>query len=264
MYGRNIYADQRLIINQQIISGVTNFNGNFDIPFENVDVLGGNFASSIQGESSRNISFSRFLIQSDPLKYLTGNFACNGFVSYKNNSFGFRSGYMTNYSASCSLGNIVEITTDFVVYGNIGGGVEEAILPSQNTNNIYVANAGSIVINANEGTTNRIVSFDYNVNCERIPFFILGSRDPSHVMLKKPSIAELTITLEIDDYESSNIQNLLCTPNIQNLQIDLKNCNKTQTIESFSMPNARLISTNYTSSTSESTSIEMLFRSFLM
>ena len=171
---------------------------------------------------------------------------------------------MTNYSASCSVGDIAEITTDFIVYENMGGGVEEAILPSQNTDNIYVANAGSIIINANEGSTNRIMSFEYSVNCERIPFFVLGSRDPSDVILKKPSIAELTLTLEIDDYESSDIQTLLCTPNTQNLQIDLKNCNQTEVIESFIMPNARLISTNYSSSIDDYATIEMLFRSFLM
>ena len=264
MYGRTIYADQKLIINQQAISGVTNFNGSFDIPYENIDVLGGNLATSVQGESARNISFNRFLIQADPLKYLTGNFSCNGFVSYQNKSFGFRSGYMTNYSASCSVGDIAEITTDFIVYENIGGGVEEAILPSQNTDNIYVANAGSIIINANEGSTNRIMSFEYSVNCERIPLFVLGSRDPSDVILKKPIIAELTLTLEIDDYESSNIQTLLCTPNTQNLQIDLKNCNQTTVIESFLMPNARLISTNYSSSIDDYATVEMLFRSFLV
>lgn len=264
MYGRNIYADQKLIINQQPISGVTSFNGDFDIPYENIDILGGNLATSVQGESARNISFSRFLIQADPLKYLTGNYSCNGFVSYKNNSFGFKSGYMTNYSASCGIGDIANITTNFIVYGNMGGGVEETIIPSTNTDNIYVANAGGIVINANEGSTNRIISFEYNINCERIPFFVLGSRDPSDVTLKKPIIAELTLTLEIDDYESSDIQTLLCSPNIQDLQIDLKNCDKTQVIESFIMPKARLISTNYTSSVDNSTSIEMLFRSFLM
>ena len=55
MYGRTIYADQKLIINQQAISCVTNFNGSFDIPYENIDVLGGNLATSVQGESARNI-----------------------------------------------------------------------------------------------------------------------------------------------------------------------------------------------------------------
>jgi hypothetical protein len=264
MYGRNIYADQRLIINQQILSGVTDFNANFDIPYENIDLLGGRFAAAIQGELSKNISFSRFLIQSDPLKYLTGNASCNGFVDYKNYSFGFESGYLTNYNASCSVNDIVIVNTDFIVFGNIGGDIKDPILPSQNTDNIYVANYGNIFVSATQGQTNRIISFEYNVACERIPIFGLGSINPIGVFLKKPLTIELTLNIEIDDYESPNIQNLLCTPEIQNITIDLKNCNNSIIIESFYVPNARLISNSYAASIDNAANVELVFRSFLM
>jgi hypothetical protein len=262
MFGRNIYADQQLVINQQVLSGVTDFNGDFDIPYENVDLLGGDFASEIQGETSRNISISRFLIQADPLKYLTGEAFCNGFVNYKDYSFGFLSGYLTNYSASCAVGDIATIATDFIVYGNIGGGITQPILPSENTDNIYVANYGNIFVSASQGQTNRIISFEYNVSCERIPIFLLGNFNPGHVFLKKPVIIDLNLTLEVDDYESSNIQNLLCNPEIQDITIDLKNCDNSQIIESFYAPNSRLVSSSYNSSIDEAASVEMTFRSF--
>lgn len=264
MYGRIIYADQKLVINQQEISGVTSFNGNFDIPYENIDLLGGKFAAEIQGELSRNISFSRFLIQSDSLKYLTGDAFCSGFVNYKNYSFGFQSGYLTNYNASCAVGDIATITTDFIIYGNIGGGLDHQILPSQNTDNIYVANYGNIFVSANQGQTNRIISFDYSVSCERIPIFGLGSFNPITVFLKKPLTIELNLNIEIDDYESPDIQNLLCNPEIQNITIDLKNCDNSQIIESFYVPNARLISNSYNADTDNAASVELTFRSFLM
>jgi hypothetical protein len=264
MYGRTIYADQKLIINQQEISGVTDFNGDFDIPYENVDLLGGNFAAEIQGELSRNISFSRFLIQSDSLKYLTGSAFCSGFVNYKNYSFGFESGYLTNYNVTCAVGDIASITTDFIVYGNIGGGLNHQILPSQNISDIYVANYGNIFISANQGQTNRITSFDYNISCERIPIFTLGSFNPTEVYLKKPLIIDLNLTIEIDDYEAEDIQTLLCSPEIQNITIDLKNCKNTEIIESFYAPNARLISNSYNSDIDNPANIELTFRSFLM
>lgn len=264
MYGRIIYADQKLIINQQEISGVINFDGDFDIPYENIDILGSNLLTETQGETSKNISVNRFLIQSDPLKYLTGDFSCNGHVSYNNLSYGFNSGYLTNYTASCAVGEIANIQTDFVVYGNIGGGVEENILPSQNTDNIYVANYGNIFINASEGQTNRIIGFNYSVSCERVPLFVLGSNDPSSVFLKKPIIVDLNLEIEIDDYESPDIQTLLCSPNIQNINIELKNCDNTQIIETFYAPNSRLIANSYAGSTEDSSSVELSFRSFIV
>jgi len=264
MYGRITYADQKLVINHQEISGVTDFNGDFDIPYENIDLMGGNFAAEIQGEIARNISFSRFLTKSDSLKYLTGEAVCSGFVNYKNYSFGFQSGYLTNYNASCAVGDIAEISTEFIVYGNIGGGIDHPILPPQNNENIYVANYGNIFISASQAQSNRIISFNYSVSCERIPIFILGSLNPTDVFLKKPIIIDLDFTLEIDDYESRNMQELLCTPEIQNITIDLKNCDNSQIIESFHAPNSKLIYTNYNGSTENSANIELSFRSFLM
>lgn len=264
MYGRTIYADQKLVINQQEISGVTDFAGDFEIPYESIDLMGGNFAAEIQGELSKNISFSRFLIQSDPLKYLTGQAFCSGFVEYKGYSFGFQSGYLTNYNATCGIGDIATINTDFIVYGDIGGGIKHPVLPSQNTDNIYVANYGNIFLSVDQGQTNRIISFEYNVSCERIPIFVLGSFDPGEVFLKKPVTIDLNLTLEIDDYESETVKNLLCSPEIQNITISLKNCDNSQTIENFYAPNARLISTDYNGSIDNSTTIEMTFRSFIM
>jgi hypothetical protein len=264
MYGRRIYADQRLIINQQEISGVTSFNGNFELPFNSIDVLGNNFITSIDGEISKNISFSRFLNQSDHLKFLTGDAFCSGYVLYDNKSFGFSSGFLTNYSVECGIGDIASATTDLIVYGNIGGNLQHPIAPSQNTDNIYVANFGSIFINTNEGQTNRITSFEYNVNCERVPLFVLGSFSPSEVILKKPIDIELNLTLDIDDFESDDVQSLLCSPNIQNINIELKNCDYSQVIDNFIVPNARLVSTSYNGDTDTASNITMTFRSFLM
>ena len=264
MYGRIIHPDQKLIINGQELSGVTSFNGDLDIPYENVDMLGNNFGATVQGELSRNINFSRFLINKDPLKSLTGDAPCNGFVNYKNQSFGFQSGYLVNYNASCSVGDIANIDTEFIVYGNIGGNITTPITPSVNSDKIYVANFGNIFVSANQGNTNRITSFEYNVSCERIPIFVLGSFDPAEVFLKKPITIDFNLTLEVDDYESPDVQTLLCSPDIQNITIELKNCDNSQIIESFYAPNARLISTNYNGTVENSTTMELTFRSFLM
>lgn len=265
MYGRITHPDQLLVINQQLLSGVTSFNGNFDIPYENIDILGGNYLAETQGELGREISINRVLINQDPLKNLTGEAFCSGFLQYDNLSFGFQSGYLTNYSVSCEVGSIADISTNFIVYGNIGGNLNYN-LPTSNINNelIYVANFGNIFVSANEGSTNRIVSFNYSVSCERIPTFTLGNINPREVFLKKPITIELTLNIEIDDYESSDIQRLLCNPNIQDISIDLKNCDNSVIIESFYMPNARLVNNSYDAQIQDSLTVELVFKSFLV
>jgi hypothetical protein len=263
MYGRKIYADHNLIINQQVLYGVTNFTSNFEVPYEYVDVLGKTLVTEVQTNTEKNISFNRFLINSDRLKYLTGEFSCNGNLNYKDKSYGFENAYLTNYNVSCGIGDLVDIETSFVVYGNIGGGIKQTPIDSP-VNQIYVPNFGTIDLNANEGRTNRITSFNYAVTCERVPLFKLGSIYPSEVILKKPITIDLSINIDIDDYESTTIQDLICSSGTQNLIIDLKNCNKTQIIESYSIPNARLISNSYELSIENAANVELVFRGFLM
>jgi hypothetical protein len=268
MYGRKIYADHNLIIDQLAISGVTSFTSDFDIPYENIDILGNNFLVQVNGEITKTMSFTRFLNKSDDLKYLTGQNPCKGFVSYNNKSYGFEETYLTNYNVSCEVGGLAEVSTDFVVYGNIGGGITQAVLPPLSTpqNNLYVANSSSIVLNASQGLTNRIVSFDYNIACERKPLFLLGSTMPKsgQTFLKKPLIIDLSINIDIDDYQSPTVQSLICESTTENLEINLYNCNKTQIIETFFAPNARLISNSYSISTTEQSNVELTFQSILM
>jgi hypothetical protein len=264
MYGRQIYADHQLIIDGLIISGVTSFNSDFEAPFDSIDVLGNNLVTEVRTNSERNLSFSRFLMHADPLKFLTGDISCNGFLKYNNLTYGFNSGYLTNYNVSCGIGDLVNVTTDFIVYGNIGGGISQQILPNQNLDYVYVPNFGTIDLNANEGSTNRIVSFDYTISCERVPLFLLGSNNASSVFLKKPVSIDLSINIDIDDYQSTTIQNLICSQSLQNLTISLKNCNKTQTIETFSAPNAKLVSNSYQIDIDNPSTVELGFKSFLM
>lgn len=263
MYGRKIYADHNLIINNQTLSGVTSLSSNFEAPYESIDVLGRNLVTEVQTNAEKNISFNRFLINSDPLKYLTGDIGCNGALLYNGKSYGFQSGFLTDYNVSCGIGEIVDIQTNFVVYGNIGGGITQ-VPSSIPVDKIYVPNFGTIDLNANEGFTNRIISFNYAVTCERIPLFKLGSIYPQAVFLKKPITIDLSINIDIDDYESTTIQDLICTSDIQNLIINLKNCNKTEIIESFSVPNAKLVSNSYELSIESSANVELTFRGFLM
>jgi hypothetical protein len=268
MYGRKIYADHNLIIDQLAISGVTSFTSDFEIPYENIDVLGKNFLVQINGEVTKTMSFSRFLNQADSLKYLTGENPCNGFVSYGGKSYGFEEAYLTNYNVSCEVGDLAEITTDFVIYGNVGGGITQTVLPSLavDPNSTYVANSSSIVLNASQGLTNRIVSFDYSVTCDREPLFLLGSTLPKfrETFLKKPLTIDLSINIDIDDYQSPTVQSLICSPTTQNLEINLYNCNKTQIIETFYAPNARLISNSYNISIDNQSNVELAFKSILM
>jgi hypothetical protein len=68
MFGRIIYADQKLTIGGHLLSGVTSFKGDYQVPYENIDSLGNlDTFQHITKELTRNISFSRYIVGHDPL-----------------------------------------------------------------------------------------------------------------------------------------------------------------------------------------------------
>jgi len=265
MYGRVIYADQNLYIGGNLLSGVIDFTSDFQVPFSNVDMVG--FLGTeqyITRELTRNISFSRHLVGSDPILYLTGDESVGGSMVYNNKNYGFNSGYLTSYTVTASVGGLTQVDTDFVVYENIGHNI---------SGNDPLVTAGipftpsissQIAINATEGETNRITSFEYSIQCERMPQYVMGSLNPRYVVLKKPIPVMLNLTVEIDDYESPDIQSLVCTPYQQNLTVNLNKCDGSTTIQSYSINNAFLISNSINSSLTENSSVKLGYQGYII
>jgi len=264
MYGRNTYADHRIFINSVEILGVTDFNGNLEVPFEYQRILGMNCGGNEKnGPDVKTISITKYLTPNDSIRYFTGIQPCNGMLIYKGNNFSFENAYLTNYSMSCEAGQISVVQTDFDIYGRIGGNFQNTLtnLPAQPLN-LDVSHFGNIHLQTDEGNTNRIVSFDISINCERVPGYVLGSEYPTEVYLNKPLEIDLIIGVEIDDYECNNTQTILCG-STKNIFLDLKNCDNTTTMESFLIPNAKLVSENLSVGLSNSSRVELTYKSYI-
>lgn len=264
MYGRNTYGDHRIFINNTEILGVTDFNGNFEVPFEFQKILGDCYGGNEkQGEDIKNISITKYLVPNDSLRYFTGIQPCNGMLIYKGKNFSFENAYLTNYSMSCEAGEISTVQTEFNIYGRIGGNFQNTLtnLPNQPLT-LDVAHFGNIHLQTSEGDTNRIVSFDISINCERVPGYVLGSEYPSEIYLNKPLNIDLIIGIEIDDYECNNTQTILCgSP--KDIFLNLKNCNNTSIIESFLIPNAKLISEDLSVGLNNASKVELTYKSYI-
>lgn len=265
MYGRTTYRENRLFLNNQEISGVIAFEGSMEIPINYVNILGFyDGAEEKDGFDTKNVTITKYLIPNDPIRNFTGEAFCNGLLLYKNNNYSFNSGYLTNYSMSCSVGEISTVTSTFDVYGLIGGQVLPTFYPEyQNITDLPVAHFGNIHITTDEGVTNRIVSFNLDIQCNRLPRFGLGNQYPIEVYLNRPLEINLSIEVEADDYECNNIQAVLCGPK-KNIILDLKNCDNTSIMESFTINNARLISENINSDLDNATTIVLNYKSYLI
>ena len=265
MYGRTTYKDNRLFLNNQEIFGVIGFESTMEIPINYVNALGYNYIGAEKdGFDTKNISIVKYLVPNDPIRNFTGDAFCSGVLLYKNNNYFFNSGYLTSYSISCSAGEISTVIANFDVYGLIGGNVLPSFeTESQNINSLPVSHFGNIHITTDEGTTNRIVSFNLDIQFNRNPQYVLGSQYPLSVYLERPIEINLSLEVEADDYECNDVRTVLCGPK-KNILLELKNCDNTTTMENLNITNARLVSENINSDIDNPTTINLQYKSFIV
>ena len=122
MNGANFNYEQKFFLENYEVSGVVGIDGGYQINEEPLNVLGhGYFDSLVNAPLQGNFSIERSLITRDPLLNYTGEVGFNGGIYYKGTSFDFVSGYLEEYSVSCSVGAIPSVSAQISVFGNIGG-----------------------------------------------------------------------------------------------------------------------------------------------
>lgn len=122
--------EQSVIINGHNLLGVQSVNGSYGITEKPIKVAGVGFIDAVSDSPLQgNFSISRKMVGEDPLletnslgKYLFDEEEIEGVIVYDGNNkgFGFTKGRVSRYSVNCRVGEIPEIQTDIVVYGNLG------------------------------------------------------------------------------------------------------------------------------------------------
>jgi len=226
----------------------------------------------IQGQCNVETS----VVNADDYLYLTGHTGFNGYLvksrTENTENFAFVSGYLTNYNSSCSIGDIPTVGLSFVVFGNIGRltASESAQVSTQLTqiNNgsssfdHAIAGPGSITLNLNDFTTNRVLSYDLNVNVNRNAIYPLGTRIPSAVEINYPIEVILGFDFAVNNYTPSNLYKSPLTPRVENVQLTLKNYKTNATLLSYNFQELFLISESYRASTEGHSIVSATYRAY--
>ena len=139
--------EQTVIINGHRLLGVQGVDGSYGISEKPVRVAGVGFVDAIvDAPLEGNFSITRKMVGRDPLletnslgKYIFDEQEIDGVIAYDNNSkgFGFTRGRVSRYSVTCSVGEIPDIQTDIVVYGDLGKNVLAETSYAQNFESIF-------------------------------------------------------------------------------------------------------------------------------
>ena len=232
--------EQQFYLSGILLSGVTDIQGSYSINEEPINIIGQGHTYPVLNDALvGDFSVGKYYIGREPLLDYVGDSPISGSVNFNNKSFGFNSGYLTEYSLECSIGSIPRAQASFRIFGNIGSGINASGDISHP--NIQIPNQGSITMNTTGYENNRITNFNYSLSIGRSPVYKIGSPYPVQVDRKFPLTETASFSMEVNDHEIVQLHEYLIKPRQQELNISLLNPINRSLIETITLEKARLI-----------------------
>lgn len=302
MKSATLNYENYFFLNNSTISGILSVNGNYSINYIPIKTIGVGYNKQVIGEVPiANFSINKYLLYNDPFLPFTGENAnktaksFKGSINYNGKKLGFLSGYLNSFSLSCSVGEVPSTTADIIVYGDLGPSYDASgnFKPPE----LFVPQVKDIILTCSGSSSNRITSFDYSINCPKQPIYTLNQSGisfsgptgpvapipnyiPSEVLLNTPIEIDASFGLEVDDYQSKSLYNILTNDVDTNFSITIKgkvfentilatsdiqgfNANNGVTIFSQSFSNVKLVSQEFNSSADDILSVKLNYKGYL-
>ena len=246
MFDVKLNYDSKFYISGQEIPAIESINIGYNQQAQIVNPLGYSKGITIaSAETQNSISISRYLTYQDPLLSYMGNTPIRGSIHYNSSSYGFASGYLTEYMINCAVGSVPKVTTNLKVFDKLIRGYSAA--GSVATPTMKTPTQGNIFITCDNVSSNRVVGFDYSVKMNRKPIYTIGSNSPYSVELLPPLEYSASVQIEIDDAFMENSENFLTAK--ENKSIFLRiDYNDGSNLINLNIPKATLIGEQLTAS----------------
>lgn len=233
--------DLSFILNGYSLSGVSDVTFSSENSLENFKTLGAkNFGFSKVGPSVGEVDFSRSLIYQDPVLSLTGDGACSGVFSNGSFNYRFYSGYLADYSVSCSVGQVPTVGTKIKVFGEMKNSTE-TWPPTVAHPDVFVPSPKSISVSTDHSSTNRVQSFDFSLAINREPKYSVNSLFPDGVVRNGPIDISASVTYNVKNFTPIDLQNFVREISSPSFIISIKDRTLTQTVASFSIQNSQVL-----------------------
>ena len=273
-------GQQHVYLDGEQVSGVQSFDVNFSVAEQPVVHLGmseTNFFSN--GPRVGSVRTTAFMIGHDYFINLTGETGFNGYLVKDSqridDNFSFESGYLTNYSQRCAVGELPQVNAAFTVFGRIGSlssldsdqvdtDLDNILNQTSPTYDVKHINAGSIEINfSEEFDQDRITAYQFDIIPERQPHYVLGMEYPYRVTTKYPVQVNLQLSIELARFQPRNNYDYPCTPDTGNFNLKLKDFNNDEVIQEYNFEDMRLSSQTYSASAGGPPVLELQYRCLL-
>lgn len=240
------YGNKVFISGQELL-GVENVNVSYSHSPSVSRFLGHSVGHTLVGaDAQRQVTFSRYLIYSDPILSLTGSSPTSGSINYQGQAYGFNSGFLTEYSVNCAVGSVPSVNASLSVYGEMRSGINHSGSVAAPT--IHIPNQGSISLTCDNSTTNRVVGFDYAIKINREPIYTIGSVSPAEVITDRVLEFSASVQIDVDDAFLQNSTGFLSGRQNKTVTFAVKSRDNAQTLQQLTIPNASLVGETLASS----------------
>lgn len=222
------------------MSGVVGIDGGYQINESPINIIGKGYSFPVrQGPLVGNFNISKYYIGEEILLNYIDDTPISGSINYSDSSFGFESGYLTEYSLSAGIGQIPTANASIVVYGDIGSGINA--YGDKAHPQVQIPNQGSISLNTHGFSSNRVSSFNYSIRINREPIYAIGSAFPVQVHTQFPIYQELNVSIEVDDLQINTFKDYIKSPIQKDIELIIDNPINSSNIQTITMSNAKLL-----------------------
>lgn len=216
-----------------------------------------------RSEQFATASINSYLINKDYFFTLTtGNFLSNLYIIRDKTDlstvYTMASGYFNQFNCNYQIGNVPEVNVNFVAIRDVGI-INTGTLPSDClsqltgisasnidvTGSLLIPYGNSISLDINSlTTTNRVQSFNLQINSNKTPIYNIGSKFPKRIELLNSDVS-LNLSFELGDYECQRLRNFSQNNIVRNLTLAINDYSTNQQICLYYLPNLTLINEEY-------------------
>jgi hypothetical protein len=237
-----------------------------------------------------SFSIDSILVSEDFFIQYTGDRPFNGSIHHGNKYFGFSDGYINNHTISCSVGQLPTTSTSITVFGDVGGSpdyvkqddgggvflqenegfrisTEDSSGGGYNASGensfpeIRLTNQGSIIIECDGSSTDRVTSFSHSIEVPLSPIYTVGSSVPAQVDVIWPTMSTTSFNLDIDEYQYQSMRKYLRNPHVKDISVTINDCFG-RLIQKYIVKSARLMSETMASSTGGRMTVNLSYKSY--
>jgi hypothetical protein len=289
--GGKYYPNPDYILDQQngFILNEEGFKMVADNPCVDVDKIYPDSLAVLSAPLEGSFSINSALVSRDMLIDFTGDNPFTGSIHYASNYFGFESGYITDHSVSCAIGQLPTTSTNIRVFGDIGGAPDfirteddsnvnqeteygmvtedsrkEGLYNASGKNpfpEIVIPSQGSISVECFGAETDRVTAFTHSINVPIDPIYIVGSSRAIQVDVSWPITTTTSVSLDVDEYEYHSLREYLVSPNLEDVKIKINDCFG-RPVHHYIVSSARLVGESMSASSEGRMTVNLEYKSY--